>query len=132
LDRAPAGMALRTGWDERWLLAYATLAGTGVLEWGRQQLGLGSAADLAALAATSTHPRPPLVLPYLSPAGERAPFRDASARGAFVGLTLEHTQADVARAMIEGLSLAVKDCLVSTGQAPSTLRVCGGGSRSPL
>ena len=49
--------------DERWLLAYATLAGTGVLEWGRQQLGLGSPADLAALAATSTHPRPPMLLP---------------------------------------------------------------------
>jgi erythritol kinase len=132
LDREPAGMALRTGWDDRWLLAYATLAGTGVLEWGHQQLGLGSAADLVALAATSTHTRPPLLLPYLSPAGERAPFRDASARGAFVGLSLEHTQADVARAMVEGLSLAVKDCLVATGQSPSTLRVCGGGSRSPL
>jgi erythritol kinase len=129
-DRVPAGMSLSTGWPGRWLLAYGTLAGTGVLDWAARLLGVPSAADLVALATTSTTEQPPLVLPYLSPAGERAPFRDAAARGAVLGLTMEHTAADVARGVVDGLSLAVKDCLVASGESPETLAVCGGGSRS--
>lgn len=130
LGRAPAGMSLRTGRPDRWLLAYATLAGTEVLEWARALLRLDSAADLVALAAMSTVDSPPLVLPYLSPAGERAPFRDARARGAVLGLSLEHRPADVARGVLEGLSLAVRDCLRASGTGPASLAVCGGGARS--
>lgn len=131
LDRVPSGMALTTGWPQRWLLAYATLSGTEVLEWARRLLGVGSAADLVALAATARRGAPaPLVLPYLSPAGERAPFLDASARGAVLGLSEHHEPADLARGVLEGLSLAVRDCLVASGQQPSTLAVCGGGARS--
>jgi erythritol kinase (D-erythritol 1-phosphate-forming) len=130
LDRAESGMSLRTGWPERWLLAYATLAGTEVLEWAKDVLAAGSAAELVALAATSTSDTPPLVLPYLSPAGERAPFRDARAKGTVLGLSLEHDRADVARGVLEGLSLAVRDCLVAAGGTPESLAVCGGGARS--
>ena len=130
LDRAPAGMSLSTGWGSRWLVAYATLAGTGVLDWAARLVGVDTAAELVALAATSTTDVPPLLLPYLSPAGERAPFRDSHARGGLLGLTLEHTPPDVARGVLEGLSLAVRDCLVASGQHPETLAVCGGGSRS--
>lgn len=130
LDRDPAGMSLRTGADGRWLLAYATLAGTEVLEWTRELLGLDSAAALVALAGTAGHPAPPLVLPYLSPAGERAPFRDPRAKGAALGLNLEHRPADVARGVLDGLSLAVRDCLAASGGSPDSLTVCGGGARS--
>lgn len=132
LDRLPSGMTLRTGYPDRWLLAYATLSGTGVLEWARRLLGLASAADVVALAMTSP-PRPdlPVLLPYLSPAGERAPFRDASVAGAFVGLRFEHGPAELARAVVEGLSLAVRDCLLASGALPGSLAVCGGGARSP-
>lgn len=130
LDRDPAGMSLRTGHSGRWLLAYATLAGTEVLEWARELLGIGSAAELVALAATAGHATPPLVLPYLSPAGERAPFRDPLAKGAVLGLSLEHRPADVARGVLDGLSLAVRDCLLASGGAPASLAVCGGGARS--
>lgn len=129
LDRAPAGMSLRTGYPDRWLLAYATLAGTGVLEWARALLGLGSAADLVALAGTAG-PHLPLVLPYLSPAGERAPFRDPNAAGAVLGLKFGHGPAELARGVLEGLSLTVRDCLLAGGQLPRTLAVCGGGARS--
>lgn len=131
LPRDPAGMALATGQPGRRLLAYATLAGTGVLDWWARMLGLASAADLALLAGTAP-PRhdAPMLLPYLSPAGERAPFRDPGARGALLGLSLEHEPADVARAVVEGLSLAVRDCLRATGVIPDVLSVCGGGSRS--
>lgn len=134
LDRTPSGMSLRTGYPEQWLLAYATLAGTEVLEWARGLLGLVGVADLVQLATGPGAARPglepPLVLPYLSPAGERAPFRDPLAAGAVLGLRLGHGPADLARGVLEGLSLAVRDCLLAAGRTPASLAVCGGGARS--
>lgn len=131
LGRDPAGMALATG-SGRWLLAYATLAGTEVLEWWARTLGRRSAAELTILAAESDTDHVPLLLPYLSPAGERAPIRDASARGAVLGLDFTHTPADVARGAMEGLTMAVRDCLRASEQQIDVLRVTGGGSRSDL
>jgi gluconokinase len=40
--------------------------------------------------------------PYLG--GERAPIWDATATGAFFGLGYEHGQAEMARAVIEGIT----------------------------
>ncbi len=133
LDRAAAGMSLATGVPGRRLLAYATLAGTEVMDWWARLLGLESAADVTALAATATPRRDtPLLLPYLSPAGERAPFRDSAARGSLSGVHFEHDRADIARAVVEGLSYAVRDCLIATGPIPTELTVCGGGAGSDM
>lgn len=44
-----------------------------------------------------------LFLPYLL--GERTPRWDPDAKGAFVGLTLSHTRADLLRAVLEGVTL---------------------------
>lgn len=71
-----------------------------------------------------------MFLPYLSPAGERAPFLDPHARGSLWGLDLQHQPADVARAVFEGLSLVIRDCLTASGAATDELRVCGGGAAS--
>jgi len=70
-------------------------------------------------------------LPYL--AGERTPHMDPFARGAFAGLTLAHDDRHMARALIEGVSFAVKDSLVlmeKLGVAPDWLYAVGGGARS--
>lgn len=67
-----------------------------------------------------------LFLPYL--AGERAPLWDASARGAFVGLTLAHGRAEMLRAVIEATALAVRDVLEvmeEAGAPVEELRVTG-------
>ena len=72
-------------------------------------------------------------LPYL--AGERTPHMDPFARGAFVGLTLAHDDRHLARAVIEGISFALKDSLVlmdRLGVSPDQLLALGGGARSPL
>ena len=71
-------------------------------------------------------------LPYLSPAGERAPFLNPLARGAFLGLSFEHQREHVARAVLEGLTLVIQDCLAASRAKPSELRVCGGGAASPV
>ena len=44
-----------------------------------------------------------LYLPYLL--GERSPRWDSSAKGAFIGLKMEHRRADVYRAVLEGITL---------------------------
>ncbi len=115
LGRQRTGSALDLGLDGRWMLLYGTLAGTEVLDWTQRLLGLPSVAALVALAGTATPGRGPLVLPYLSPAGERTPFRDPLARGAVLGLDLEQQPADIALSVLEGLTLAVADCLDASG-----------------
>ncbi len=70
-------------------------------------------------------------LPYL--AGERAPIWDPRARGVFFGLTLRHTRAHLARAVLEGVAFAMRhlaEVLSEVGAQVSQLRVCGGQARS--
>ncbi|MEK0100549.1 FGGY-family carbohydrate kinase, partial [Streptomyces sp. A475] len=68
-------------------------------------------------------------LPFLSGAGERAPFVDPAARGRLDGLTLAHTPADAVRAVCEAIGYAARHCLEAAGLT-GTLAACGGGSRS--
>jgi xylulokinase len=71
-----------------------------------------------------------LYLPYLN--GERSPFSDPLARAAFIGLSSTHTQADMARAVLEGVAFAYKHALDALVTAPvSRLVLTGGGARSP-
>ncbi|PYQ17110.1 MAG: xylulokinase [Acidobacteria bacterium] len=70
-------------------------------------------------------------LPYLQ--GERTPHRDASARGAFVGLSLAHTRAHLTRAVIEGICFGLRDSLSivrGLGLPIDSLLLTGGGARS--
>jgi len=72
-------------------------------------------------------------LPYLQ--GERTPHRDASARGAFLGMSLAHSRAHLTRAVLEGVCFALRDSLTilhELGLAPSHLLLTGGGARSPF
>lgn len=69
-------------------------------------------------------------LPYLSPAGERAPFADNAARAELHGLTLETTAADIVRAMCEALAYAARHCFAAAGLRGEIV-VCGGGSTTP-
>jgi erythritol kinase len=94
-------------------------------------LGLADIAELDAYAATA-QPRAGgiIFLPYLSPAGERAPFLEPRAQGSFHGLTLLHKRAELARSVYEGLSFAIRECLESAAEDITEVRVCGGGARS--
>ena len=74
-----------------------------------------------------------LFLPYL--AGERTPYADPDARGAFVGLSLRHDRGALTRAVLEGVAFALKDSLDLTrdlGGVPERGRISGGGARSRL
>ncbi|WP_458084906.1 FGGY family carbohydrate kinase [Streptomyces malaysiensis] len=127
----PCGINIAFGGHDRLLRALPTLSGTEVLDWACRTLAVGSPAALGDLAFASRPGAAGLgFLPYLSPAGERAPFLDPRARGTFWGLSLDHTPADLARAVFEGLSLVVRDCLRASGTEVRELLLCGGGAGS--
>ncbi|MGB2782141.1 MAG: FGGY-family carbohydrate kinase, partial [Phycisphaerae bacterium] len=72
-------------------------------------------------------------LPYLT--GERTPHADPDARAAWVGLSNMHTRAHMARAVLEGATYAMRDCLEiisGMGVPIREIRVAGGGARSPF
>lgn len=72
-------------------------------------------------------------LPYL--AGERTPHADPDARGCFVGLTLAHQRAQIARSIMEGVTYSMRDSLeiIRSMNVPvKQVRVSGGGSKSKL
>jgi len=65
-------------------------------------------------------------LPYL--AGERAPLWDASRRGAFVGLAVDHGRPELARAAVESLAFGLRlasDLALSEGMPFDLMRVSG-------
>lgn len=102
----------------RWILAGEMETGGGALMWLRQALApaggaAGPDAEGATYAALSRMAEavPPgadrlLFAPWLT--GERAPMLDHYARGAFVGLALGHTQAHLARAVMEGVGFHLR------------------------
>jgi len=72
-------------------------------------------------------------LPYLM--GERTPHLDATARGVLFGLTARHTRGDVVRAILEGVTYSLRDCLSilrEMGVPAAQVRASGGGARSVL
>jgi xylulokinase len=74
-----------------------------------------------------------LFLPYLT--GERTPHPDPNARGAFIGLTVRHTKAHLARAVMEGVAFGLRDSLEilkSMNVSIGNVRASGGGVRSEL
>ena len=74
-----------------------------------------------------------LFLPYLM--GERTPHLDPNARGAFIGLSAIHERGDMLRAIMEGVTYSLKDCLSvleEMGVQPDNMLACGGGAKSDL
>lgn len=128
-----SGLTVALGLEGRYLRAFPTLAGGEVIQWACSMMGLRDPLELGELAAAAPAGAGGLTfLPYLSPAGERAPFMNPLARGSLHGLTVEHGRAELARAVLEGLSLVVRDCLVASRAEPASLAVCGGGAASEV
>ncbi len=93
--------------------------------------------DYAGLQAQITPDKPGrshvYFLPYLM--GERSPINDTSARGTFIGMTMDTSRADMLQAVLEGVAFAIRDSFEvarSLGIAIPRSMICGGGSKSPL
>jgi xylulokinase len=120
-----------------WHFMGVMLSAAGSLQWYRDTLAPDQSFDAILAPAANVPPGSDglLFLPYLS--GERTPHPDPLARGAFVGLTVRHTQAHLARAVLEGVAFGLKDGfqLMAAAGLPSDrmqVRVSGGGAKSRL
>lgn len=74
-----------------------------------------------------------LYLPYLM--GERTPHLDANARGVFFGLSAMHTRSNMIRAVMEGVTYSLRDCIEvfrEMNVQVNDMMACGGGGSSPL
>ncbi|MFD1599572.1 FGGY-family carbohydrate kinase [Halobellus rarus] len=129
-----SGIQMSLGTEGLWTYAIGSNAGTPSLEWAAETLaGDASVADLEDVAAPAPVGSSGVVYhPYLSASGERGPFVDPNARGQFLGLTPEHGTEEMVRAVYEGLSMAVRDCVEHLPADTTTVTASGGGSRSDL
>jgi xylulokinase len=127
----------------KWHVMGVVLAAGGALQWYRNQLCQNETATAAAMgvdpyqlitteAATAPAGSEGLFfLPYLT--GERTPHADPYARAAWIGLSLRHGRAHMARAVMEGATFAMRDCLeiIRGMDIPvREIRLSGGGARS--
>lgn len=100
----------------------------GNLDWVR---GLFDNQDHEELINTALDQEPTqlLYLPYLN--GERSPFSDPFARGAFIGLSARHTRDDLSRALLEGVVYAYRHALDTLiNESINRITLTGGGTRS--
>jgi xylulokinase len=106
------------------------LAATDALNWYARLVGADAAALTAELGPLQS-PGRTLFLPYLG--GERTPLNSAQVRGAFTGLEHATDRQAGTRAVLEGVTFAIRDCrdaLAATGTRLQSLLAVGGGSRS--
>lgn len=129
----------------RWHMMGVILSAGGCLQWFRNRLCQKEAEaaksagleiyDLLAEEAAVIEPgcEGLFFLPYLS--GERTPHANPDARACFVGLTLAHGRGHMIRAIMEGVTYAMRDSLAiirDLGVPVRQIRASGGGSRSAL
>ena len=91
------------------------------------------AAEQAAISPDKLGNNHVYFLPYLM--GERSPINDTNARGAFVGMTMDTSRADLTQAVLEGVAFAIRDSFEVARSLGLDIRrsmICGGGAKSPL
>ncbi len=118
------GVSLNAGGTFAWLRRVLADAGADC-----SYESLTAAAEGAGLGAGGL-----LFAPYLM--GERCPWPDPSARGAFIGLRAQHSSGHLARAVLEGVVYALRDMAALMGEAglarTRTIHASGGGASSEL
>ena len=119
-----------------WHFMGVMLSAAGSLQWYRDTLAPNMSFDdlLKEAEVISAGSEGLQFLPYLS--GERTPYPDPSARGAFIGLTLRHSRGHMTRAVLEGVAFGLKDSFTLIQNAGlgaiTQVRASGGGTKSAL
>ncbi len=117
---------------DAWHQMGVILSATDAVNWYAGLVGQ-EAATLVAEAGPLQAPGSATFLPYLG--GERTPLNDAGIRGGFAGLAHATDRAAGTRAVVEGVTFAIRDCrdvLGRTGTRLDSLIAVGGGSRSDM
>ena len=129
----------------QWLMMGATLAAGISLSWAAENLftapstpdGARAPVDVEQLSRwageVAAGANGLFFAPYLN--GERTPHMDPNARGCLIGLTLSHTRAHVARAIMEGVAYSLRESTEifrEMGLPVDEVSCYAGGSRSPV
>lgn len=109
----------------RWMIGGSTSSAGAALDWMQRALQRSEPLRLPPLdlSQNGTH-APPLFVPYL--AGERAPVWRPDTRATFWGVGMEHDQADLIRAVFEGVAFSLRhlfETLCSVGAPPAEINV---------
>jgi len=115
----------------RWYQMGVILSATDALNWLSRTCGQSPEALSKLTGDTLSAPSATMFLPYLS--GERTPHNDATVRGAFIGLDVSTDQAELTRALMQGVAFALRDSLEAlraTGAKLERLLAIGGGAQS--
>lgn len=131
---ASVGNWMAYGCDGLMLNSLAPMTGTPLLEWAKRILG-HEQQDWECFAKFAREGAVdgvrPLMLPYLAPSGERAPFADPFARGSLHGLTYDTTPANFAWSVFAGVALSIAECIDDL-RVEDAVQIAGGGSSSDL
>lgn len=109
-----------------WLAVNLNLGGRARREPADELLALAAAAPIGAHGAS--------FLPFLA-VGEQGARWDPVLRGTVLGLSLAHGPADLARALVEGIVLEIRRCLLvldEAGLPPAPIAVAGASSSAPF
>ncbi|MEM7336822.1 MAG: xylulokinase [Chloroflexota bacterium] len=118
----------------KWHTMGVMLSAAGCLRWYHDTFAQELDYDQLVSQTTTVQPgcEGLLFLPYLT--GERTPYPDPLARGAFVGITVRHNKAHFTRAVLEGVAFGFRDILnlmKSSGlENISQIRASGGGAKN--
>lgn len=119
--------------NRAWHAMGVMLSCGGALRWLRDTLYPGQSYDVIAeeASAVAAGAEGLTFLPYLT--GERCPHNDPRARAGWMGLTLGHGRAHMARATFEGITFGLRDgfdLLAGLGAKSDEVRLTGGGAKS--
>lgn len=140
--RDPALFNYKQVMPNLWYIAAGTLSGAQVHKWLRDQFFVEYAAQAGGNAFAAIDKLagniPPgsdglLFHPYLM--GEKTPYMDPFLRGDYLGITIRHTRAHFVRALYEGISFSLLDCMnvyKPHGLELQEIRLIGGGAKSAL
>ena len=120
--------------DGLWYPGTATKSCASSYRWYRDVFG-GEYAELDAGAESVAPGAEGLIFsPYLN--GELTPYADPKLCASFIGVRSAHTKAHFTRAVLEGVSMSMRDCMntlegLGIPHADSAI-IIGGGGKSPL
>jgi len=131
-EPAGIGFTFPLGIEGLWTRAMAAMAGTPNLDWFLDEVvGSRDFAEIESRLEPIPVGAEGLVYhPYLSEAGERAPFLETTARAGFSGLAPRHTEDHMIRAIYEGIAFSVRDCFEHIPSESDSVHLSGGGARS--
>jgi len=133
-NRLLSTIAYQLNGEVTYALEGSILSAGAAIQWLRDGLGLISrASDVELLAASVADARGVYLVPAFTGLG--APYWDAEARGALLGLTRASNRGEIARAALDSVvyqTYDLLDAMAADGLRPEKLKVDGGMSQNNL